>query len=105
MVVYIDCVNSRLIEHILFIYNVSNEQFHEGFRQHFKPCLKALCPGAKCKEEEGTTNTKETDYVSLVYGPKGRMSDANENNCQMSILTNNCKGFEAVHLNGGCVSL
>lgn len=86
------------------IYNVSNEQFHEGFRQHFKPCLKALCPGAKCREEEGTSNTKETDCVSLVYAPKGRISDAkgsisdaNENDCQMSSLNNNCNGIEVIH--------
>lgn len=58
------------------IYNVSNEQFRDGFRQYFKPCLKMLCPWEKCKEQDVSNGMKETDLMSL-YDPRSSISHHN----------------------------
>ena len=61
------------------LYNLCNDQFRDGFRQYFAPCSRALCPGIHCKEEEYSNETKESDYISLVYSPKFRLSTISQN--------------------------
>lgn len=79
------------------IYNISNEQFRDGFRQHFKPCLKALCPGTKCNEEDVSNETRETDYLSLFITTKSRMADMNQNACVHVPIAKNVKSPTAVY--------
>lgn len=77
------------------LYNICNEQFRDGFKQYFKPCSRTLCPGMNCKEDEYSNETKESDYISLVYSPKSRLSTAS----QIS------SGRNSIIQNGNCMSV
>ena len=69
------------------LYNICNEQFRDGFKQCFKPCLRTLCPGMYCKEEEYSNKIRESDCISLVYSPKTRLSTVSQIS---STRTSNC---------------
>ena len=73
------------------LYNLCNDQFRDGFKQYFAPCSRALCPGVHCKEEEYSNETKESDYISLVYSPKMRLSTISQNSSARSSDVHNGK--------------
>jgi hypothetical protein len=74
------------------LYNICNEQFRDGFKKYFKPCSRTLCPGMNCKEEEYSNETKESDFISLVYhSPKTRLSVISQNSSARSSLLQNGK--------------
>ncbi|XP_028393029.1 neuropeptide SIFamide receptor-like [Dendronephthya gigantea] len=70
------------------LYNICNDQFREGFKQHFRTVSRTFCAG---KDEEYSNETKESECISLVYSPKGRLSTASHVSVGGSSITPDSK--------------
>lgn len=71
------------------LYNICNEQFRNGFKQYFKPCLKTFCPMGSCINEEYSNEAKELEYTSLKYSPRTRLSTISQISNTRNSLTQN----------------